>query len=294
MKIVAFDDIPLAALQGSSRVAGSTRRKQIFTEVAPDGLHVSLGAGDRPEGGDPFITPRHHHAFQQIRWCHAGAKNYAPGQFIPAGSLAYFPRGAYYGPQSKGHSEGFSTQFGFGSEQLIGPEWRPFVTQARANLKARGENTGGWFKETDPQTGDVRQKDAVQAFYEEAVKLRTGEQWAIPPEGYDAPILIHPAAFAYYEVAPGVEVKRLGNFYDHPGENADVRIAMYRISDGGTLTLRADRAQVAITTSDGLQVEDGNISYPVHTSLYSPRGEDVEITSAGATELYVVDYPRLD
>ena len=43
---------------------------------------------------------------------------------------------------------------------------------------------------------------------------------------------MHPAAFEYFEIAPGVEVKELGRFYDHPGTNADVHIQMIRLTGG--------------------------------------------------------------
>lgn len=105
---------------------------------------------------------------------------------------------------------------------------------------------------------------------------------------------MHPAAFAYYPIAPGVEIKRLGCFYDHPGENGDTRIMIVRLNEGGVFTLGAQRNQIGMSISDGLLIDDANRAYPVHTSYYSSIGESAELRGADNTELYVVELPRQD
>ncbi|BBZ43715.1 hypothetical protein [Mycobacterium parmense] len=270
----------------------------MLAEVAPDGLRLHLGRGIHHESGAPFRAPRHHHVFQQVRWCDSGRKNFAPGQYIETGDVAYFPKGAYYGPEVKdGAYSGWATQFGFGDQHQLGPDWEPFRRQARADLRARGTFTNGRYIPVDPVTG-VRgeEMDGVEAIYAHTVRLKSQgrDTYVIPPEGYHAPIVMHPAAFAYFPLAPGVEIKRLGCFYDHPGENGDTRIAMVRLHEGGVFSLRADRNQIGMTTSNGLRINDGDRAYPVHTAYYSPIGETTDLRGSDGTELYVVELPRQD
>lgn len=303
MKIVAFKDAaPRKRDSGrrreSTRDRGESEGRRTLAEVAPDGLRFHLGRGIHREGRAPFRAPRHHHAFQQVRWCDSGRKNFAPGQFIESGDVAYFPKGAYYGPETKeGAYTGWATQFGFGNQHQLGPDWDPFRIQARANLRAAGVFEGGRYTPIDPATGEQGDEiDGVEAMYAEAVRLKSAgtERYSIPPEGYHAPIVIRPAAFAYYPIGAGVEIKRLGCFYDYPGDNGDTRIALVRLNEGGVFTLSADRNQIGMTISDGLRVGDGDRAYPVHTSYYSPIGESTELRGSDNTELYVVDLPRQD
>jgi hypothetical protein len=79
---------------------------------------------------------------------------------------------------------------------------------------------------------------------------------------------------------------------DHPGPDADLRIMVVRLSDGGVYRLGADRAQVAWSTGPGLRV--GGSTYPGLTCLYSPLAEEAELSSGAGTELFVVEFPRLD
>ncbi len=301
MKIVTLDDAPPRNRSQDTRGEqardhGESEGRRTLAEVAPDGLRLHLGRGVHKEGKAPFRAPRHHHAFQQVRWCDSGRKNFAPGQYIEAGDVAYFPKGAYYGPEVKdGAYSGWSTQFGFGDQHQLGPDWEPFRREARANLRARGVMENGRYTPVDPESGRRGEEvDGVEALYAEAVRLKSQgrDTYAIPPAGYQAPIVMRPAAFAYYRVAPGVEIRRLGCFYDHPGENGDTRIMMVRLNEGGVFTLSAERNQIGMTLSDGLRVDDANRAYPAHTSYYSPIGDSAELRGANDTELYVVELPR--
>ncbi len=299
MKVVVVTEVPERRhtrdeTTTSSR-RGETISRPIFRDVAPDGLHFWFGYGGSAKTDNPFTAPRHHHALQQIRWCDSGSKNYAPGKNIEAGDLAYFPRGAYYGPENKaGPYVGFSTQFGFGNENMIGPYWRPIVRQAKQRLRERGTVADGMFTGIDPATGEQRRYDAVQAMYEQAAML-AGGTFTTPAAGYEEPILMHPAVFEYFEIAPGVEAKELGRFYDHPGPNADVHIQMIRLTEGGLYHLGADRAQIAICRSAGLHIEGGDrTTYPELTCIYSPRYDKAALSSESPLEICIVEYPRLD
>ena len=101
---------------------------------------------------------------------------------------------------------------------------------------------------------------------------------------------MHTAAFTYYPLAPGVEIKRLGCFYDHPGDHGDTRILMIRLNKNGAFTLNADRNHIGMTTTPGLTVN--NHTYPAHTSYYSPLGETTQLHGTTNTELFLIELPR--
>jgi hypothetical protein len=232
-----------------------------------------------------------------VRWCDAGRKNYAPDQYLEAGDVGYFPKGAYYGPEVKeGFYQGWATQFGFGDQHQLGPEWDPFRSEARRSLAAKGVIANGRFTPIDPITGEKGEEmDGVEAVYAETVRLKSQgkDSYVIPPEGYNAPIIMHTQAFEYYEIAPGVEVRRLGCFFDHPGESGDTRISMVRLAKNSAYTLGANRNQIGMSTTAGLQVDSGNRVYEAQASYYSPIGETTELRGgADGTEVFVVELPR--
>jgi len=276
--------------------SGGSLWREVLEDDAPDGLNFLMRSNIQIHGGDKaFSSPRHHHTFQQVRFAFKGNLNVTPGQDLLQGDIAYFPKGAYYGPQTRqkgGVTVGI--QYGFHGEHQQGRVWSPLRVPAVENLKARGKFENGLYFEVDPATGETRQHDAVGIVYEEQYRLMYGEDKVLdfPPERYEAPILMHPKAFDYYRSGPGVEVKRLGQFFDQPGPNGDTRISQVRLSDAGVYPLAAERAQVAWTISPGLVI-DGR-TYPELTCVYSPRGEDGSLSGNDGVEVFVVDFPRRD
>ncbi|MET4323952.1 hypothetical protein ABIC02_007744 [Bradyrhizobium sp. RT5a] len=256
---------------------------------APDGLAFKLYRTRFEEGSRTTDTPRHHHGFQQIRWAESGSINYGPGHTIREGDIAYFPRGTYYGPQYRDPSVGVFLQFGFGPEMPGGKDAERVSRENTERLLARGcRIESGVFIDTDPSTGRERRRDAYEVLAEEY----TGSKYTIPPECYAAPIQMHPEAFAYFGVGDGVEIKHLGAFYDHPGTNADVRISMIRLSQGGVHRLGANRTQLVWTKSPGLRIEE--TTYPELTCVHSPGGEEAVLACVDPVEAFVVEFPRLD
>jgi hypothetical protein len=180
-------------------------------------------------------------------------------------------------------------QYGFGNEFLGGSRdaGARDADEAVAALRSRGTFEGGRYTDTDPATGERRERDSVQAIYEE----RTRSEFIIPPAGYEAPALMHTTSFGYHQAPPGTEVRHLGDFHDHAGPLASLRISTVRLTDGGTWRFGPDRAQIAWTTSPGLRA-DGT-TYPEMTCLYSPRDDDATVSGDGS-EMFVLELPRLD
>jgi hypothetical protein len=293
MHTVLTREVPVHA-QDPTKAArpGSILRQHLYAETCADTLSFRLIRSEYQGGDRAFETPRHHHAFQQLRWTETGSVNYAPGQDIDQGDLAYFPRGAYYGPQRKHQGSALLLQYGFGEEFLhSGSGLRDAdaaVEHVLDRLRSSGTFVDGQYIDTDPVTGRTRIQDAVQAVYD----ARTGGEFTVPQAGYQTPILMHPKAFDYYTAAPGLEIKQLGNFYDHPGPEADLRIRVVRLTGNAAYEFTADRAQIAWSTRDGLLVDDREL--PRLTCLYSALGERDRIHGTDGVELVVLDMPRLD
>jgi hypothetical protein len=278
---------------GSVRPLGGTLVQRLFSDETPDGLNFRMLRSHFHGGDGAYDTPRHRHAFQQIRWAQSGNLNYAPGQDIPEGAIAYFPKATWYGPQHKATGISVAIQLGFHGEQQSGPAWDEVRPLALAALQETGTIQDGVYIQVDPVTGEETRTDSVQALFAKQYELRFGAPWETPAEGYEAPILMHPDAFEYFLISDGVECKRLGNYFDHPGPNADVRLSMLRLASGASYTLSAERAQLFWNTVDGLRIDANN--YPELTFAYSPRDEDGVISATqDSVEVVLVELPRLD
>lgn len=288
MKVVSVGDLDAVVAEVRGQKVPSTT---LFDDDAPDGLNFRINRTDflANEGG--FTTPRHHHVFQQIRWAEFGALNYAPGKNLEVGDVAYFPRSTWYGPQMKDSGISIALQFGYNNECQYGGDRKRDRAEATERLKSKGVSEEGIFTDIDPTTGEKRRRDSVQAIDEEQFEATTGQKFEFPAEGYDEPIVMHPSAFDYFEVAPGVEVKRLGSFFDHAGPNADVRISMIRLSNHGRYELEVGRAQIAWTKDSGLIV-DGD-SYPELTFVYCPRNDTGSLSGVDGVEVNLVELPLL-
>lgn len=298
MDVVVVADVPARRQTPKQGEVGAVRPggtivQHLLGDDAPDGLNFRFLRSQFQAGEDAYDTPRHHHAFQQLRWAESGDLNYAPGQYIPQGDLAYFPRGTWYGPQHKDTGVSVALQLGFNGEQQSGPEWAKYRNRAMANLEARGTFENGVYFRTDSESGEATQTDSVQALFEAQYEARYGKKWMTPAEGYETPILIHPEAFEYFKVAPGVETRKFGSFFDHPGPDADIRLSMLRLSKGAVVDFGPERAQVLWSRDAGLMVEDK--AHPELTFVYSRRDEKAEISAeVDGLEIYVIEFPRLD
>jgi hypothetical protein len=264
----------------------------LLQDDAPDGLNFRLLRTEFFGGDKTFHSPRHRHAFPQVRFTQRGSINYAPGQNIEEGDICFFPRAAYYGPQRKDQGVSIALQFGFNGEHQEGHAWRQYRDEALQRLKARGRFEEGLYIETDPETGVESLRDSVFALHREQYLMHTGEEFDYRPAVYDEPVLMHPDAFDYYSAAPGVEIRQLGRFFDHPGPRGDTGVQMVRLTEEGSYLLSADRAQIAWSLAAGLRA-DGE-TYPEQAFVYSPRGEEATLSAADTLELYLIELPRLD
>lgn len=286
MEIAVGSETPIEETRYPTRVGVNLNQWLLQCEGA-DGLSFRLYRVQYQDGDNANETPRHHHGFQQIRYAEKGSINFAPNQDILEGEIAYFPRATYYGPQRRDSGIGIFLQYGFGPEMPGGKNSYKIYSESIRKLRELAVVEDGEVIDLDPVTGEERRRESWQVVAEAV----TGQEYTIPPERYAAPILMHPEAYAYHQVQPGVDVKCLGRFFDHGGPTGDVSLHIVRLSQGSRYRLSADRAQVAWTLSAGLEIADR--SYPELTAFYSPLTEAVEVASQNALELFVVEFPRL-
>jgi hypothetical protein len=286
MDIVIADDIE-AAQAGEATRKGRPARQNLMSYDQPDGFAVRMVRSQYQGGEDAFETPRHHHPFSQIRWAERGAMNYALDQDISEGDLAYFPRGAYYGPQHRDYGIGLTIQFGFDIEMLGGRNAAQVYREQIAKLRETGRmEDDGLFVDADPVTGLERRRDPGEA----VIEALTGQPYRIPPARYETPILLHPAVFSFYDAGNGVQLKTLGAFYDQPGPYGDLRIEILRLAPDATFDLPTARTTIAWTTTGGLKIEDR--TYPRLTCVHSPLGELATLQATDTVEAFIVHFPR--
>jgi hypothetical protein len=238
--------------------------------------NFALMLSHTPEGYD---SPRHRHSFDQVRYQLEGDFDFAADGVMRPGSLAYFPEGTRYGPQTDDDSSlTLVLQFGgaSGSGYLSEDEYRA----AAAALAERGTFAGGVYTRAKPGGGKVN-TDAYEAVWEEAM----GRPLDYPEPRYDRPAFFEPSNVDWTPdpVRPGVAVKALGEFNER-----GTRLALYRVEPDATLALR-DSALYFVTEGAG---EAAGRSYRRWTTIHVKAGEVAEIRARERTELLHIGLPR--
>ena len=135
-----------------------------------DGVNYNLTLTRYGSDADAFVTPRHHHTFEQVRAPLVGDLNYGPGEEVPEGWLSYFPAGAPYGPQRV--SGGIILLLQFGTDYLTSDQYK----RAHAALEQHGRFEGGDYHDTDPATGAAR---AIAWFIPNREGLTSLDPWLV-------------------------------------------------------------------------------------------------------------------
>ena len=184
-------------------------------------LSFTYATEDRDRGG------RHRHNFEQIRFPLEGEFVYAEDKVVPAGSIAYFPEGSYYGPQLRRKGLLMMVcQFGGAS----GSGYLSIAQRKAGNaaLGAKGHFEKGFYTYHD-ETGKRHNKDAFEAVWEYTM----GRKLVYPTPRYQDTLIVNPGGFSWLEdaTAPGVARKWLGTFTER-----GTRIGFLRVERGQTLS----------------------------------------------------------
>ena len=227
MQIIELESVPL--VERSHVREGVFRSRRLLVGEPGSPGNFSLQLVSMP---DTYYSPRHRHNFDQFRYQIEGEFDFATDGRMGPGSMAYFPEGTYYGPQSStAASLTLVLQFGgaSGSGYIAAEEYE----QAAAILSASGSFEQGVYTRIRADGGKVNQ-DAYEAVWEQV----NGRRLRYPPPRYGRPVFTQPDHFDWIALAdqPGAACKLLGVFSER-----GTRAALYRIGAGASLAL-ADHA----------------------------------------------------
>jgi len=104
MKVIPTDELPWKTVAANARV-GHVQNKYVSEGEILPGVGYAADCYNYVGGENVFTAPRHHHDFEQIRISMTGVQDFGLGQVTEEGWIAYFPAGAFYGPE---HIDGAS------------------------------------------------------------------------------------------------------------------------------------------------------------------------------------------
>jgi hypothetical protein len=271
-----MDVIDSAAMPWGENLAaqrsGGMAHKRLFEgeEGDPDNYLLVL-ADERSD----YYSPRHRHAWDQVRYCLEGAVPIAKGLAVEAGEVAYFPEGVAYGPQEGGPDRiELLLQFGGASGQgYIGAER---LKAARQEMAAFGRFEQGVFKRSDGQ-GRANQ-DAYEAIWEHV----TGRPIAYPDPTFKVPVVARPASMRWERRASGASIKTVAVF-PHRG----LAISLLRIEAGEPVPLGAEQKLrlLFVTAGAGLV---GEHAYRAHSAIRLAPDDEATIAAQSQSEFLII------
>jgi hypothetical protein len=251
-----------------------TSRKLLREGEALPGMGYYALLAKFHEGDEIFTAPRHRHDFEQIRFGVSGHMDFGPGLECGAGQVAYFPAGAFYGPEKI-----------VGAEQLLLQWSRDWVTRAQnkvamEELKKHGTfGSHGLYTYADAD-GVTHEIDGPQAVWEHVYK----RPQVIREPRYKSPIMMSPDAYEWVD-GGGISGKMLGRFTED-----DVTIQMIRWDDAGvTHHLDSIRTTLAFVLKGAVTVEDQTCV--AQTAIWSDFGERHELIGESGAEVICFGFP---
>lgn len=276
MKIASF-----ASGEATATTRGGDRR---FTDLlnGDDDAKDNFRLIHAQQKGE-FSGPRHRHNFDQIRYCISGAMNYGPNCWVKEGELAYYPEGAYYGPEVS-DKEYVVLALQFGGPSGLGFTSSRRITEGMEQLKAYGTFEKGIFRRSgDLPPGTRRNQDAFEAVWEHL----NGRRLEYPTPRYPTTVLIKPDSFTWvpYGKDSGAWIKRLGVFTER-----SLEISMVKIGAKGEFTARQrPGTQIGMVLSGGGQI--GAENYGALSTFALKAGEAAHLRAEAETMMLLIGLP---
>ena len=280
MKIVHGDE--QEQIESQTVRSGTLEKRYMFQGDGGPGNFIFILAY---QTGD-FLSPRHHHNFDQWRYQIEGDCSFDKNGKMTPGTLGYFPEGAYYGPQSSVVPKVVAVvQFG-------GPSGNGYLSPdqlygSHAALKEYGHFEKGVFYRKDglpPTPGVTNRKtlDSFQASWEFANK----RPMVYPKPQYADPILMDGENYRWMPVdgAPGVEEQAYGTFTD-----CAIRAATYRLAPGSSF--RATGRGLYLVLSGRGSV--GGNAYRALSGVYLDSGENATFAAEEPSEILLMGLPEV-
>ena len=233
------------------------------------------------EGSD-YYSPRHRHAWDQVRLCLEGSVPIGRDLKIDAGEIGYFPEGVHYGPQEGGPDRivlllqiGGASGLGYLSPQQL--------EQGRKRLLEEGVFEEGVFRRSSGE--GKRNEDAYEAIW----RVVTGQPLAYPKARYRSPIVMRPDGFLWREMPemPDVRLKVLGAFAER-----GLSLELVSIAPGSTYLVppAASLRFLFVRAGEG---ECGSEPFQSSTAVRLACGEGVSIRASIPTELFAISVSPL-
>lgn len=230
---------------------------------------------------DDVTLPRHHHAFDQVRYVIDGDWSIAGEKRLEPGWVGYFPESCYYGPQFvRPNVKMLILQFGGASGQ--GYYTIEERKKAFAALQERGKFQNGMFVYTD-EDGVEQRQDSAEAVWEE-----TYGSLSYPPKRYDDLMLMNPANYSWVGAAaqPGVWHKRLGSFTER-----DIKLGLVRLDPGAELEFGTEPSVEILYVLSGAVRLDG-AEHGEQTAFGTTAADrPVTLTATADTEFFYAKLP---
>jgi hypothetical protein len=275
MKIIPTQGTPWTPVAVNARV-GEVHTKCVREGEVLPGVGYAADCYYYVGGENVFTAPRHHHDFEQIRISMTGVQDFGQGQVTEEGWIAYFPAGAYYGPERIDGASIFQIQW---SDFWVS---RTDYDRAYAELSEKGEFSEGKFTRVDDD-GDAHAKDALNAIWEHVFQRES----SFPTPRYPQPILMNPDAFDYVVRADGLATKVLGHFTER-----DLTITKIRWDQRAKYVMPDDRTYCMFTNVGSVEVEARQ--YGRHTVVWSDFGEQVVVSGEPGAEALCIAFPTAE
>ena len=274
VRVVDVENAPMVA-RAHVRAGGfSSRRLLDGHEGSPANFSLQLGLTP-----DSYLSPRHRHNFDQVRYQLEGEYDFSSDGVMKPGTVAYFPEGTYYGPQSSSvRSLTLVLQFGGASGNgYMSPEQ---YDRAAAELRELGTFANGAYTVVTPD-GRKSNKDAYEAVWERV----NGRPLVYPRGRYSRPVFMQPENFDWLPIEgqPGASGKFLGEFSER-----HTRIAWYQIETGASLIL-AGRSIYFVTSGSG---HAGAQEFAQRSTIYVEDDAPGGVTARETVELLQIGLPK--
>lgn len=258
----------------ASHRQGGMAHKVLFEgeEGSPDNFVWALA-----DEGDDYYSPRHRHAWDQVRLCLEGSIPISKDLRIDAGEVGYFPEGVPYGPQEGGpNRKTLVLQVGGASGQgyLSARQLR----EARTELAEEGVFEGGVFRRA---RGEGKANlDAYEAIWRHV----TGRSIDYPKPRFKTPLIMRPEAFAWRPEpgVPGVRRRRLASFPER-----GLELEFLALDPGARLRLDPISARRLMFVRSGAGLCDGH-PYEGLTALRVEAQETAELVAQQPSDIFAI------
>lgn len=276
MRVISLEAVPLIERQHVREGKFSSHRILEGTPGTPGNFSLQIGIAPN------YYSPRHRHNFDQVRYQLDGDFDFATDGVMKVGSIAYFPEGTYYGPQSGAAANStLVLQFGGASGSgYVSPEQ---YEKAAAELAKHGTFAKGIYTRLAAEARKIN-KDAYEAVWEQV----NGRPLEYPKPRYQHPVFMDPENFDWIELdeRPGVSTKRVGEFSER-----GTRIAFLKVAPAGTLDLEENsiyfvtRGFGAVSTRDSASPAG---KFEQHTTIHLAPGEHASLSASGSDPVEIL------